>query len=197
MNGSLKGELGRKAFHMLSLVYLAVYHWLGFPRAVMALGAWLVFVTAVEAGRFYSDRLSRGLQWIFRGMIRQTEQRSFSGIFHTTMGSFLTVLLAGGHARIVTAALAWLALGDAAAALAGKTLGRHPIAGGRKSLEGSLACLATCLAVGLALGLRPAAALAGSLAATIAELLPSTRFYNDNLFMPVAAAAALLAFGAR
>jgi len=190
-------EIGRKAFHMLSLVYLAAFHFIGYPRVIVPLAAWLAFVAAVETERFSSERLNRALTGFFRGMIRETEQRSYSGIFHTTAGCLTTILIAGRRPRVVTAALLCLALGDAAAALVGKAWGRHRFPGSDKSVEGSLACLLVCLGVGLAAGLGPWPAAGAALAATLVELLPTTRFFNDNLWMPVAAAAAALASGAR
>ena len=192
----LRRELGRKAFHMLSLAYLAAYHLIGFPRVLIPLSVWLVLVTAVETGRILSERLNRVLTGFFRGMIRETEQRSYSGIFHTTAGCLATMLIAGGRPRVVTAALLCLALGDAAAALAGKAWGRRRLPGSAKSVEGSLACLLVCLAAGLAAGLGPAPAAGAALAATFVEFLPTTRFCNDNLWMPVAASAAALMLGA-
>ena len=192
----LRRELGRKAFHMLSLAYLAAYHLIGFPRVLIPLAVWLVLVTCVETGRFLSERLNRVLTGFFRGMIRESEQRSCSGIFHTTAGCLTTMLIAGRRPRVVTAALLSLALGDAAAALAGKAWGRHRLPGSAKSVEGSLACLLVCLGAGLAAGLGAVPAAGAALAATVVELLPTTRFCNDNLWMPVAAAAAALMLGA-
>ena len=193
----VRRELGRKAFHMLSLVYLAAFHLIGYPRVLIPLAAWLAFVAAVETGRFASERLNRALTGFFRGMIRETEQRAFSGIVHTTAGCLATILIAGRRPRVVTAALLCLALGDAAAALAGKAWGRHRFLGSAKSVEGSLACLLVCLGVGWTAGLGPLPAAGAALAATLVEMLPTTSFFNDNLWLPVAAAAAAVTLGAR
>jgi dolichol kinase len=193
----LRRELGRKAFHMLSLLYLAAYHLIGYPRVLLPLACWLALVTAVETGRIASERLNRALTGLFRGVIRQAEKRAFSGIFHTTAGSLATILLFGRRSRVVSAALLCLALGDAAAALAGKAWGRHRWPGSLKSFEGSLACVVVCLGAGLAAGLQPWPAAGAALAAALVELLPTTVFCNDNLWMPVAAAAAAAALGAR
>jgi len=192
----LRRELGRKAFHMLSLAYLAAFHLIGYPRVLVPLALWLAFVAAVEAGRFLSPGLNRLLTGFFHGMIRETEQRAFSGIFHTTAGCLAVILLAGDRAEVVTAAVLCLALGDAAAALAGKAWGRHRLLGSSKTLEGSLACLLVCLVCGLAAGLGTLPAAAAALAATAVELLPTTKFFNDNLWMPVAAALAATLAGA-
>jgi dolichol kinase len=130
-------------------------------------------------------------------MIRETEQRAYSGIFHTTTGCLATILIVGRRPRVVTAALLCLALGDAAAALVGKAWGRHRFPGSAKSWEGSLACWLVCLGAGWAAGLGPLPAAGAAFAATFVVLLPTTRFFNDNLWMPVAAAVAAAALGAR
>ena len=193
----LSRELGRKAFHMLSLVYWAAFTFFGWPRIVNLMAAWLFVVLIIETVRLNVPIVERTLVGLFDGMIRETERRHYSGIFHTTAGTLTAMLVAGGDPTIVGAAIGSLAFGDAAAALAGKAFGKTKIMGGHKSLEGSLACLAACFAVAIAIGVRPGAALAAALAATAVELLPTTGFFNDNFWMPVAAAVVLRVLGAR
>ena len=130
-------------------------------------------------------------------MIRETERKHFSGIFHTTAGSLAAMLIARGDPMIVGASIMQLALGDAASALVGKAFGRTKMFGGLKSLEGSLAGFAVGFAAAHACGARPGAALAAALAGSLAELPPSTPLFNDNLWIPVASATALRIVGAR
>ena len=193
----LKREFGRKAFHMLSLVYWAAFFYFGWPRVVYWLSGWLLIALIVETARLYVPAVQRLLVGFFEGMIRESERHHYSGIVHTTTGSLAAMLVAQGDPVIVGAAIGSLAFGDAAAALVGKAFGRTKILGGKKSLEGSLACFAACFAVAIGVGVRPGAALASSLAATAVELLPTTGFFNDNLWMPVAAALVLRVLGAR
>ena len=190
-------EFGRKAFHMLSLVYWAAFAFFGWPKIVYWMSGWLVIVLIIETARLRLPALERRLVGLFEGMIRDTERRHYSGIFHTTAGSLAAMLVAGGDPAIVGAAIGSLAFGDSAAALVGKAFGRTKILGGKKSLEGSLACFAACFALAIGVGVRPGAALASALAATAVELLPTTGFFNDNLWMPVAAAVVLRVMGAR
>lgn len=187
-------EFGRKAFHMLSLVYLAAYHGLGYPRVVAWMLGWSAIVVGVETARLYLPALNRRLTAFFGGMARAAELNRFSGIFHTTVGVLLVVLAYGDRSRLVTASVLYLAFGDAAAALFGKSFGRHKILAGRKSLEGSLACFAACVLVGWAMGFAWPAALSGALAATLLELPPPGAYFNDNLLMPLGSAAALSRF---
>jgi len=48
---SFARECGRKAFHMLSLAYLAAYHLIGYPGVLAWMAAWTALVTALEFGR--------------------------------------------------------------------------------------------------------------------------------------------------
>ncbi len=188
----LAREFGRKAFHMLSLGYLGVYHLVGYPRVLPWMAAWLGVVTLGESGRLLFPGLGRGLTRAFSGIMREGEKRSFSGIFHTTAGCLAVMVMAGGKPSIVAAAVFYLSFGDAVASLVGKAFGRRRIPGTRKSFEGSAACFAVCLGVGLACGFAPPAALAGAAAATLIEALPTTAFFNDNLWLPAGSAAVLL-----
>ena len=193
----LHREFGRKAFQMLSLVYWAAVTFFGWLRIVPWMAGWLFVVLIIETVRLHVPPIERALVGLFDGMIRETERRHYSGIFHTTAGSLAAMIVAGGNPMIVGAAIGALAFGDAAAALAGKAFGKTKILGGKKSIEGSLACLAACFAIAIAVGVRPGAALAAALASTAVELLPTTGFFNDNLWMPIAAAVVLRVLGAR
>lgn len=193
----LRKEFGRKAFHMLSLLYLGAFYLLGWPRAGWAMALWLPVVTVIETLRLKAPAIQRFLIGWMGGLMRDSERNHFSGIFHTTAGSLAAMLIARGDPMIVGAAILQLALGDAASALAGKAFGRVKLFGGRKSLEGSLAGFAVGFAAALACGVRPGAALAAALAGSLAELLPTTPWFNDNLWIPVASAAVLVLVGPR
>jgi dolichol kinase len=192
----LRREFGRKAFHMLSLVYLAAFLWLGWPAALRVGLAWLAVVTLIETARLKLPAAERALVSFFEGMIRDTERRAFSGIFHTTAGCVAAMLIARGEPVIVSAAILQLALADAASALTGKAFGRVRLFGGRKTLEGSLAGFAVGYAAAAACGVRPGAALAAAAAASLVELAPTTAWFNDNLWIPVASATTLALLGA-
>ncbi len=196
VGADLRREFARKAFHMLSLVYLGVFRVLGWPSAGQAMAVWLLVVLVVETARLKVPAIERALVSFFEGMIRETERRHFSGIIHTTAGSLAAMLIARGDPAIVSAAILQLALGDAASALVGKAFGRTMILGGRKSLEGSLAGFAVGYASALACGVRPGAAFAAALAGACAEALPTTPWFNDNMTIPIASASALVLLGA-
>ncbi len=195
--GGLRREFARKAFHMLSLVYLGAFYLLGWPRVGYAMAVWLPVVLIIEIVRLKVPAIERALVGFFDGLMRETERKHFSGIIYTTAGSLAAMLIARGDPMIVGAAILQLALGDAASALVGKAFGRTKLFGGLKSLEGSLAGFAVGFAAALACGVRPGAAFAAALAGSLAELLPTTPWFNDNLWIPVATALVLTLVGAR
>jgi dolichol kinase len=197
VKGELLREFGRKAFHQLSLVYLGAYYFFGWPRIGFLMAGWFVVVLAIETARLKLPAVERALVGFFDGLIRETERKHFSGIFHTTSGCLAAMLIAQGDSMIVAAAILQLALADSASALVGKAFGRTKLFGGQKSLEGSLGGLAVGFAAALACGVRPGAALAAALAGSLAELLPTTPWCNDNLMIPLASALVLRLVGAR
>jgi dolichol kinase len=191
MTADLLREAGRKTFHMLSLVYLAAYYLIGYPLILKWLSGWAVVVVAVETARLYLPGFNDYLFKLFRGLSRPEERGHYSGVFHTTIGALAVIWLFGDRPAYVAAGIWCVSLGDAAAALVGKAIGRLRLPGSKKSVEGSTACFVVCAAACLAVGFPPLAAAAGALAATVVELLPTTWFFNDNLWMPLATAVAL------
>lgn len=187
----LRREFGRKAFHMLSLVYLIVFRWLGWPQGGRLIALWLVLVLFVETARLRLPKVGKLLAGFFDGMIRETERKHYSGIFHTTVGCLAAMLIAEGDPVIVSAAIGQLAFADTASALAGKAFGRVKIGRGPKTLEGALAGVSVGFASALLFGVRPGAALAAALAGALIELVPSSEWSNDNMWIPTGCAAVL------
>ncbi len=97
----------------------------------------------------------------------------------------------GKNPKIVSASLFCAALGDALAALIGKTFGTHKIFGGHKSLEGSIACFLVCALVCLSFGFPLFASLVAAAIGTALEFLPTTAYFNDNLWLPLGSAIVL------
>jgi glycerol-3-phosphate acyltransferase PlsY len=170
---TLTAELQRKSFH-LAMIAVPVWVYL-MPPTPALLGLILAtFVTvAVDLLRLSDHRLRSFFLRLFRSLIRPHEQEHLLGSTHYMIAALLSVIVFDHGVAI--AALAFLVLGDAAAAIVGKRFGKSP--------QGSIACFVVCLAVGVPLLGSTQVALIGALAATLAEALPSP--LDDNMRVPI------------
>ncbi len=185
---TLKGFRIRKVIHLagtsVPLFYLAASS----GRQIL-----ISFLLAGAAAFFLLDSLRLSIKrvnsWFMDryGYTLKDEERSGpvgSGLFFFSSG--LTVLFF--NKEVAVAALFFLAVGDAAAAILGTKWGVPRVKG--KSLEGFAACLAVCFVLGIAF-LPAHVALRGAAAAALAELLSTLIFIDDNLAMPLLAGLAM------
>jgi len=178
------GELARKATHLGALVIPGGYYFLQLDKADMlaimipiALLMVLIDISRLRNWTIYRSTVSR----IMAPMIRNHEHAGdFSGATYILLSVCLTVALYSKP--IAIAALAFIIVGDVLAALIGRKFGRHRF--GRKSVEGSLACLLGTLAVAL---LVPEIAMPvgvfGAVVATVTEAASSR--IDDNISVPI------------
>jgi dolichol kinase len=181
------GELHRKAIHLSSLVIPIGYYLI--PNEELSRRALLVaalIAIVIEAVRFNEPRIGRLTMRLAGALLRESERTGLFGSTYLILGSLLCA-----HSfdkPVVVAAILFVILGDAAAALVGRAYGRVQVFG--KTLEGSLACLAVCVVVGLLVpGIPVKAAAAGAVTATVFELLPIP--LDDNMRIPLAAGFAM------
>ena len=174
------------------------------------IGILFFFAIQVEYTRFRSPAFAEWFNKWFGSMLRPEEAHQITGATYVLGGSFLCSLIALQE-DLVACASAFLALtlfilGDAAAALVGKAIGRIRI--GDKTLEGTLGCFFLCFFLSwLVFPALPDFTLlwgpitildAFLLSALVAvlELYP-IRFgkfvFNDNLYVPVVVTFAAMA----
>jgi dolichol kinase len=184
---SYRNEAWRKLLHLSTAVLPAWIYWAPWPWTWR--GPLLAFlgVLAVDVARLARPEFGRRFDARFGPYLRDHEAHGLVSV-HSLTGAALMLACVVPPA-IAATALLYLVVGDAAAALVGSRLGRHRL--GRKSLEGSLACLASCLAVGAALlpGCE-AAIVGGALVATLVEALPLP--VDDNWSVPLLGAVTLV-----
>lgn len=183
-------ELWRKATHLGALIIPGSYLAFGLTPSQM-----LAIMIPVAFLMLLID-ISRLRQWAFwrkvaapigGRMIRGHEQAGdFTGATYILISVCLTVIMY--TKPIAIAALTFIIVGDTLAALVGRRFGRHRF--GRKSVEGSLACLAgTLLVAVLAPDLALPVALFGAVVAAITEAL-STHI-DDNISVPIVSGLAM------
>lgn len=187
---SLRHEVARKALHLTSMVVPLAYA-AGLPRPVIAwtLAALAAAAIAVELGRAGSPSVRRTVDLLFARLLREHERDRWSGATWLLLAMLAAVLLFDRATAI--AALWAVSAGDAAAALVGRTWGRHRPGRSQKSLEGSVACAATTAAgIVLLTPLTPGAALVGAVAASLAEW--PARPLDDNVRVTLATGCGIL-----
>ncbi|MDR2818135.1 MAG: hypothetical protein LBB37_01670 [Endomicrobium sp.] len=175
-----KDEIKRKSFHLLSLLYVFGYWYL--PKNIVILGfsVAMTIVILLEYIRFKFPKINDFFKNNFKGFYRSEEADKISGVIWTLLGAFIAILLFPNKS-MVFASLLYLAFGDAAAALVGRTIGRYKISTS-KSLEGSFACFTVCFIIGLFL-FNIQFALIGAIAATLIEAIPWK--LNDNFWIQI------------
>ncbi len=186
-------ELLRKATHMGALVIPGGYYLLGLSKVQM-----LYIMLPITALMILID-LSRLRGWRFwtnfaeplvGGMVRSHEKDGdFTGATYILTSVCCTVAL---FARpIAVAALAFIIVGDTLAAIIGRKFGRLRF--GRKSVEGSLACLVGTVIVALvAPDLSLQAGIFGAVVATVTEAV--SLGIDDNISVPVISGLAMSLF---
>jgi len=198
-------ELQRKAIHLGALVL---------PLAILALPTPLVrwpltvlagLAVALDVARQRSPAVRRVLVDRAFGWMMRPEEIPVEGGPLVFNGAVWMCLSAAACAwlfppAVGAAALAMLMIGDGAAAVVGRRIGKTRWPGTTKSVEGSAAYVVSAILTGLAVSAWPGAdltfgvVLVGALAGAALEALPIP--VNDNFRVPVLSGLAMLAVGA-
>ena len=182
-------ELGRKAIHV-SFLGVALAYYYGAPKEVVRdiLLAATVVSIGVELLRLHEPRFRSYFKQFFGGLIRRHEKRALLGSTYMLIAALISVEVFS--VPICTAALGTLILGDAAAALVGRRVGRIHLFGGKKTLEGTLAFVAVAFLFSWGLVQLPwHVALVGAAVGAVFEWLPIP--LDDNFRIPMAAGFAM------
>jgi dolichol kinase len=143
---------------------------LGIRRDIVLAGLGLACVIAitVEVARGRSARFGA---FFHRGtglLLREHERRRWSGATWLLLSFLLCVLIFERPAAI--AAMWAVAVGDAVAAIVGRTIGRHRIGRSAKTIEGSIACAAvTAIGAFAIASLGPVSSVVAGIAAAVSE----------------------------
>jgi dolichol kinase len=185
---TIRREITRKGLHLLSTIVPVAYA-TGLRRSIVIwmLAVALTVAIVVELARIRNARARAVFDARLGALLREHEWHGPSG---ATWLALALLLAAVAFPRdVAVAAMCAVALGDAAAAIVGRSLSRH--GGGRKSFSGSAACFvaSTATAYAVAQFTWPEALLAGILAA-LAER--PRRPLDDNLRVAIAVGCGIL-----
>jgi dolichol kinase len=148
MKWEVKKEIVRKIPHMLSILLLVLYVFVGQFSHRFALFLFtliLVIILLIEFFRLDGKKKSKFFQYFSR-FRRPKEKDHVGGEVFYMLGAIIA--LAVFDFRVAITAIAMTIFGDIAAALIGKPFGKHKIFGGKKSWEGTLAGFAVNFLIG-------------------------------------------------
>jgi len=200
--------VNRKLLHGLVIILpLSVFYGpylLGLERDSLAFITFLLFVVSslVELLRLGNHSFGKWFYSAFGSMLRDEERKSLTGATYVAGATFLCAwmsTISEEFAACACLSLTLFILGDAAAALIGKSIGRIFI--GKKTMEGAIGCFILCILLAYwAFPMLPLfllkwggeisffqASIVG-LSIALLELFPAKlgRFkLNDNLYVPV------------
>jgi dolichol kinase len=189
---SLLPEIRRKAIHLTFILIPLIYLYDLLPKPFIVRGLLVAVLASIafELFRLHDARVRFFVSRFFRDLVRRHEQKQLLGSTYLLIAAVLTIELFSKP--IAVSALGALVLGDSAAALVGKTVGRVRVLG--KTLEGSAACfLVSFLFSWGVVGLPAWLAACGALTATLFELLPIP--LDDNFRIPLSAGFVMKIFG--
>lgn len=200
---SYAAEVRRKALHLLAVVIPVGILVLGRETALWLLVPLSTVALVLDTARHRVRALREPLHRVFAPLMRPEEIPPFGGpiVYNgaTMMCVAAAICVALFSPIVAAAAMLMQMIGDAAAALVGRRIGKTKWPGSPKSVEGSAAFVVTASGAAWVLSLWPGVSLsplqigAGALVAALVELLPLP--LNDNLRVPLAAGAAMWAVG--
>jgi dolichol kinase len=183
---SYNEEAVRKAVHAFSIIIPLFYFFV--PRTITLL---TLLPGCIAAITFDLARMTSHPIWtkfgvkLFGSMIRPKEKEGFTGASYILTTDFLVILMF--DKPVALCAIAFIALGDSAAAMVGRRWGRHKY--GNKSFEGSFGFFIAASAPAILFhlifpGQLPLlVGISGALVATVVEGM--TNRSDDNMTVPI------------
>lgn len=188
----MQNESWRRLWHLVGGSFFPLLA-LFVPEGLLLiiLGIVTAIFVAAEAARYTSASVNRWMMSYLAVIFKERLGFRLTGSTCLLLASLTVFLLFDKYAAITS--LFFLSIGDMVAGLIGEKYGKRRIF--KKSLEGSLACLASCLLIAVVMSiLTPTmvlpVAIAGAVSATAIELLPIP--IDDNFTMPLFSAGIML-----
>ncbi len=175
---NLKHEIGRKLFHLTSVLIVLIYHYFGKTPTLSFLTILLILFIEIEFVRIeWGKKLP-----FFNRFVRAKEKHAIGGEVFFLIGAIIAISVF--NKEIACAAVLMTTFGDMAAALIGKAFGRLWIPGLKnRAVEGVLAELIVDIFIGCLFFTNWTVILVMAFTATIVETLVNK--LDDNLLIPL------------
>lgn len=178
----------RKALRFASLIFPILYFFFNRKFIISLIGAIFIIFIILDFIRTKKGKKIPGLSGLYK---KEESKIKISGLTWFLLGALVTVVFFQKNFSIL--ALSFAAVGDNFAVILGLPFGRKKIFG-KKTLEGTTACLATSLLIGLIwmifINISLIIVIIGALAATLAELFSD--IYDNATMAPFSAAVMML-----
>ena len=189
----MKSSLRRRLFHVSASLAIVIALWI-MPEMplLLSLGSVTFLFLLFELTRLRVSGINRWFVSHFGSMLREEELSGLTSSNYVLLAALVSYIVFGRDIAVL--AVAFLAIGDVAAAIVGQHMGRTRLFG--KALEGDLACFFSCLAIGFVLyyaGLHVGSrtVILGAVGATIGQAIQTP--VDDNLTLPLLAGALMVA----
>lgn len=181
MDTELRNELIRKGIHLLMLAVPIGYNYLSRATVVPVLSILAFVFVLIDILRTRVPVFKARINRFMGGIFRVYESKTFSGASFILFGALLSVIIfSRAVAQLV---ITFTVLGDIAAALVGKRIGKHKLIA-KSTVEGSLAFFVASFIGSLFITPYPFwEKLVAVVFATIIEMLPLK--IDDNLTVPI------------
>ena len=181
---TIRQEVRRKLIHMSTAVVGLCMLWVepGIMRWITLTMA--ILFPLLDLGRRKIAFFARIYASLFKSVTRPFEEKHITSAAIMFVSMAITVWLFSP--TIAAAALLFTSVGDAAAAIVGRSLGQTRI--GKKTLEGTLAFLSCTICIALLIpNLAARIGILGAVGAGLVELIPIPHV-DDNLSVPILSA---------
>ena len=189
----MRNMLKRRLWHVSAGLCIALAAWFLAETAMLTSLGFVTFVfLTFEFLRLKVPSVNRWFFSHFGSLLREEETSRVTTSSYVLVAALVAYLAFGRDIAVLS--VCFLAVGDVAAGIVGRYMGRTRLFG--KALEGDLACLVACLAAGFALhyaglDMGLVTIVAGSTAATIGQAIRNP--VDDNLTLPLFAGAVMAA----
>lgn len=176
----MDSEFRRKIFHEIGLLIPLCYTFYDKKDAIFGMSIIVLIFVFMEFLRLRYNFGNEFIPKVVGKTVRDYEKVDLSAATYFIISSFFTILLYDKF--VAMAAISYNSIGDFFSAIIGRRFGKTKYMGGKKSIEGSIACFVSCFIVGFLI-FNPLVAVIGALAATFAEGFLIE--VNDNLSIPI------------
>ncbi|WP_292486665.1 diacylglycerol/polyprenol kinase family protein [Methanohalobium sp.] len=170
-------EYLRKVIHLISVLIIVIYAFLGKQIVLILLLVSLVFFLVLEYIRIEKSIKLPMLHVLYRN----SEKNHLGGHVFLTIGAIISIAMFSK--QVAFACILMTTLGDLCAALVGKTFGNTKLPYNDKSLEGSTSEFVVDLAIGFAFTGNWIIAVGMAFVATVVET--TVVRIDDNLMIPM------------